>query len=72
MVLGELEVLRDRGRDGQAVLVAECSGTAGVCSTAYKEWDLGDGRAGVCRDRGRGVCWLAWKEARKGDMGANV
>jgi hypothetical protein len=33
-VLGKLGVLRDRGRDRQAVLVAKRSSTSSICSTA--------------------------------------
>ena len=55
-VLGKLAVLRDRGRDGQAVLVAERSGTGGICSTADSKWDAGNERARVYRDRRRGIC----------------
>ena len=71
-VLGESAVLRDGGRDGQAVSVAERSGTAGICSTADSKWDPGNGRARVYRDRRRGICWMAWKAAQEGDMGADI
>jgi hypothetical protein len=37
IVLGKSEVLHNRGRDRQAVLVAKRSSTTSVCSTAYKE-----------------------------------
>ena len=72
MVLGELEVLRDGGRDGQAVLVAERGSTASVCSATDEGWDLGNGRAGICGDRRRSVCWVAWEAAQGGGMGADV
>lgn len=54
-VPGKLAVLRNGGRDGQAVSVAERSGAAGICSTADSKWDPGDGRAGIFRDRRRGI-----------------
>jgi hypothetical protein len=34
IVLGKLGVLRNRGRDRQAVLVAKYSSTSSICSTA--------------------------------------
>ena len=71
-VLGESEVLRDWGRYGEAVSVAERSGAASVCGATDEQGDPGDGRARVYRGGRQCVRWLARKGAWVGDVGADV